>query len=466
MINLEKYLEIESDSKILDFKINEFPLWLIVRTKALYGLIISNENMDNPCIKTTSIWDISFKEKVLYIFYTLLKNPFFADKNNILIIGNVADNIKNNNVYFNKLYYKILENFNSILLEKSFKFSYRQPKKEKTLYIDLIEIISKLLGKGIILSKNEIRTINLFLKFLENKIKKLKLLISDNFFVNLKGFIYGSIKSYKIKKFLFSILLNKVNPKLLILECAHYFSHYPFILAAREKGVKIAEYQHGYIGDDHYAYNFHPKIKDKIKDFLPDYMLTWGKYWSNGINTPSKKLEIGNFLLEDMLKKVKTTNRYKKAILIISCAHYPDRYIQLGKNIKNNFPGYQLYFRPHPTEIYSVKEKYSELIKIGYKIDTGNLYTETLPNSEIIISLEKSTVLFEAMLYTNKVFWITERRNDNLPFYQVKSVKELVDYIDKIDKNDLKSSSLNEQLWEKDPIEKFRRFLEKEIYTK
>jgi len=69
------------------------------------------------------------------------------------------------------------------------------------------------------------------------------------------------------------------------------------------------------------------------------------------------------------------------------------------------------------------------------------------------------------MLYTNKVFWITEKINNKFPFYQVRSVKELVDYINKIDKNNLKPPLTN-QLWEKNPVEKFRKFLEKEIYRK
>lgn len=464
MINLEKYTQIEADDKILDFKINNVPLWLIMRIEVVFNLMFLNEKMENPHIKI-SIWDLSLKEKFNYIYYTLVKNPFFADKKDILIIGSVADNIKKNNIYFNKLYYKILENFsNSMLLEQSFKFSYRQPKREETLYLDLIYVISKLLAKGKMLSKNEIRTVNLFLEFLEKRVRYLNFLIDDNFLINLRDILHKAVRSYEIEKFLFSKLLKKINPKLLIIACAHYFSHYPLLLLAKEKGIKVAEYQHGYIGNDHFAYNFHPNIRDEVKKYLPDYMLTWGKYWSNNINTPAKKIEIGNFLLNDILKEVKV-DKHRKTILIVSGGKYPNEYVLLSKEIKKHFSGYELYFRPHPSEIPAIKERYSELVKIGYKIDTSNLYTETLPKSEIAISLERSTVLYEAMLYTNKVFWITEKKNNKFPFYQVSSVGELIDYINRINKNDLKLP-LNEQIWEKNPIEKFKEFLEKEIYGK
>lgn len=460
MINLEKYLQIESDDEILDFKIDNVPLWLIVRTRVIYNLMLLNEKMENSYIKISPI-NLSLKEKLNYIYYTLIKNPFLTGKKVILIIGSVRDNIKRDNFYFNHLYYKILENFNSVLLEQSFRFSYKQPKRENTLYIDLIYVISELLSKIKKLSKKEIKTVDLFLEFFENRVRDTNLLINDDFLTNLRDILYKAIKSYKIKKFLFLKLLKKIEPKLLIVQCAHYFSHYPLVLVAKEKGIKVAEYQHGYIGSDHYAYNFHPSVRNKVKKYLPDYMLTWGKYWSDNINTPAQKVEIGNFLLDDILRKSEKIGKGKRSILIVSSGKYPREYVLLGKEIKKHFLGYELYFRPHPSEVPAIKERYDELIKIGYKIDIDNLYTESLPRSEIVISLERSTVLYEAMLYTNKVFLITEKKDNKFPFYQVNSVKELKDYIDKI--NNLETS-VDEQIWEKNPVEKFKKFLEKEIF--
>jgi hypothetical protein len=36
-----------------------------------------------------------------------------------------------------------------------------------------------------------------------------------------------------------------------------------------------------------------------IKEYLPDYFLTFGKFWSDNIRTPSEKVEIGFPYLEE-----------------------------------------------------------------------------------------------------------------------------------------------------------------------
>src|SRR3546814_12540747 len=69
---------------------------------------------------------------------------------------------------------------------------------------------------------------------------------------------------------------------------------YPYTTLFRSAGIPVAEFQHGYIGHDHYAYNYADSVADSgYRDGLPDYLLTFGQYWADSVRTPSEKVVIG-----------------------------------------------------------------------------------------------------------------------------------------------------------------------------
>lgn len=68
-----------------------------------------------------------------------------------------------------------------------------------------------------------------------------------------------------------------------------------------------------------------------------------------------------------------------------------------------NDGNYNVSIRPHPSEYADLKNRYSYLTEKGISIDTDSLY-DSLSNSEFIVSIEHTTVLFEAILYTKKIY--------------------------------------------------------------
>lgn len=80
--------------------------------------------------------------------------------------------------------------------------------------------------------------------------------------------------------------------RLFIMVGGAYPFSYPINLILKNKGIKTADIQHGYITRSNLMYNYSEGIvqhPDVIKG-LPDYFLTYGDYWNTQFNCPSKNI--------------------------------------------------------------------------------------------------------------------------------------------------------------------------------
>ncbi|MCS6956144.1 MAG: hypothetical protein NZM44_07305, partial [Candidatus Calescibacterium sp.] len=236
-------------------------------------------------------------------------------------------------------------------------------------------------------------------------------------------------------------------PNMAIIEDAHYGNSSNLIRICKLHKIKVAEFQHGYIGKNHLAYNWNESIKPFVKDFLPDYMLFWGKYWADNCNIPGIKKEIG---FPYIIKKKKSLEETEKSILIliISSGSIPEEYIKLAKFIKSKIKNDRLFFRPHPVERKFVNQIYTEIINDGWIIDENNLH-ETLSKTIFCVSLEMTTVLFEALLFCSQVILIKSKASEiyidnNLPFTIVNDFEELNEKLSKKDKININPCSYND----------------------
>jgi len=408
---------LESDGKILNFRFttSQIPMYLFVRFMLIQSLINKEFNLSNPHVKSNNK---STKEILKYIYHTLKSNLFFAPKKDIYIFSSGIVNKFENKKYTNRLYDEFYQLFKdkTQIIESSVKLSYLLPKKEKIYFRDLIDIMIILCSKTVKLKKDDVDTIDNFIKYLRNK----NLFdVDDVIFNDIKQTLIKLRKRMSISFWMYSQFLKIKKPKLVIVEDAHYLGQIPLITAAKSLGITTSEYQHGYIGLAHPAYNYHENIQSSIKEFLPEYLLTHGEYWSSVIRVPSQKCSIG---LVDLIKKTKyiITNKEKtNQILFISGGTV---FQELNELIENSFEilnklGFKLILRPHPSEIPAVKKRYSNLIEKGVIIDTSNLY-ETFSKVDIVIGMEASTVLFEAIYFTKKIYLMNTKYTQ---FYEPKN---------------------------------------------
>ena len=441
---------IDEDLSVYKFRIKQIPIWLTIRFFLAEQLHKREYNTTDYYQKGT-FETLPLKKKIKYLIYSLLRNPFVASPKEIAIFSNSRYAIKDDKYTFNYLYCDIVKKYPTNLIEKSYYYSYGLPRLEHNLYFfDFVNFLRKQLGKLIKLNEKEIGTINDFLNYLNNKygIEFLD-----------PNFIKYIAKSIKAKFIIYKLLLKKINPKVLILENAHYGWEIPLIIIARKLNIPILEYQHGYIGVDHIAYNYPNKIFHIIKSFLPDYFLTWGVYWSNNIKTPSNIVVIGHFYLWRTYQEIKNIKK-ERIILVASSGTVPNLYNEFVPIMKKLLKNYQIVFKPHPLELPVVKTRYENLIRNGIKILLNiNVYKEILPKIEGMLSFERTTLLFESIQYNAKPILIDPfnlYKHLNLPFLTI-DIKEISKIAILLNSYQYKTEKA--YIWAPNPLKNFSNFL-------
>ena len=181
-----------------------------------------------------------------------------------------------NGKYLNRLYddFSNLFKNQTQILESSVKLSYLVPKKEKIYFRDLIDILIIVSSKISKIQSRDIETIEKFIVYLKHT-----QLFDDNAssLNEIKITLIKIAKRINFSLWLYEQFLKIKKPKLIIVEDGHYLGYITILLAAKKLGIKTAEYQHGYMGLAHPAYNYHTNIFKDIQPFLPEYLLTHGE---------------------------------------------------------------------------------------------------------------------------------------------------------------------------------------------
>ncbi len=192
-------------------------------------------------------------------------------------------------------------------------------------------------------------------------------------------------------------LLDRVRPRLLLVEDASYGGYAHLVRWARERGIAVAEYQHGYIGNNHEAYNYAPALlAGAYRANLPDHFLSYGPHWSAQINLPAEMVQIGNPHLTEQCRGLART-RHERAVLFVSGAlDVPFYRRELPRIAAGLPPGVTLRFRPHPEERPIVQQRYGDLLaRHRIVVDTEPLAYQSVLDADLVIG-DASTLLFEA----------------------------------------------------------------------
>lgn len=401
-------LSLENDDKIWSFRDRlGFPLYLIVRFRLLQSMIDSAFNLSNPHVKGQVTIIGMFK----YLYHAVRYNIFLVKKSDVLIFSTGAVNVKNEGgIYYNRLYDAFVDNGEAAvsIIETSNKFGFSLPNKRKVFNKDLIDIIIYFLSVVMPKTKSNKKLSKEFSEYVIGLFPE-----TENYLY--KTILRGQVK-YSCGYFLYKMFFKIKKPKLIVLENGYYGNLAYIIKAARDLGIEVSEYQHGYIGLNHPAYNYDlESLPDDNLNYMPSYFLTHGDYWSKSCRLPGDKIVIGypdlvNRLKSFCLKEMDSNQN----VLVISGGTVPNKIIDFVMDYIELNSDRQVFLRPHPSERPEMHLRYQCLLDKGVQLDTDDLYT-SLSSFGVLVSFEVSTVLYESVNFTKQIYLA----NDNYAnFYE------------------------------------------------
>ncbi len=194
-------------------------------------------------------------------------------------------------------------------------------------------------------------------------------------------------------------LLDRVAPQLLVLQQAAYGERSMFVSAAHERGITVAEPQHGWLGAAHGAYNFGAAASDpRLRPTLPDALLTFGRFWSESVTVPFDTVEVGRPGLEDAGAAVLPVAERPQEVVVVSTVVDPDEVAAFVLRLRDTLPpGWLLRFRPHPKERAVVAHRYPSLAgaeRIAFDLEPDPYVS--FGRARVLVSAT-STSLYEAL---------------------------------------------------------------------
>jgi hypothetical protein len=401
--------KLESDEEITGFREprSKLLLWPFVRHRLLFHLMFTQRNfteVGQGNISTTRDW-------LKTCVFMLTNNPVFLlfRTRKILIFSGGISNIKKDGRYMNRLgdYFFQVSPQNTALLEDPLFNTYALPRAHNKVYANLfLRLLALIYGRVFGINKRELKeTLHKFFALIESKLQgeSFDAQFMDNLKLSMQSRVQRIASEYKLYKMFFRL----AKPVLILMEDAAYGSKAHIIKAAHDLGIEVGEYQHGFINATHLAYNYGSAVNSDstYSQYLPDYYLSYGKYWSDSINIPISKMDIGNPHLSESIAKL-NGKPLSNRMLVLGGGADPEPLIELILLLAGRFGDrYDIVFRPHPLEWPKVSTTYSRLIEKKVKIDvSSDMYLSILEASVIIGEL--STAIFEAKAFDKKVYII------------------------------------------------------------
>lgn len=258
-------------------------------------------------------------------------------------------------------------------------------------------------------------------------------------------------------------LMRRVQPHLLIGSAGCYGAHAPLLAAARDLGIVTAEYQHGAISAGHDAYNFAPAVfaSDAYRRTLPQYLLTYGRWWSAQVTAPVACVALGSPVRSAKLEHRAPPRLGPHTVLILADGIEFDLYLNLAQEIASAIgdTGLEVALRPHPLERSSVRQRHGERAG-NVRIDTASDIYASFGQAHTIVS-EVSTGLFEAVGLVERIILLNTAKARFAypihPFASANSPQEIIELIR--EGTGARPRVPIEALWAPDWKSSYKRFL-------
>jgi len=411
------------------------PYWLVVRwplCRMLEDKLTGSYTLENE--------PKPYRKVPLWLFQSVMRNPFRAKSkaSDILIVGTAIGNYSIDGVYVNRLvdYFARCYPDRTTITERSNKFEYYFPRSYPRVYChDSLTLAGDFLGR---ISKPAPKDSRRIAEFVEGVRKCFDFVLDGSQSKILTRILEKSVLGDSASLVVYLSLLEKLKPRLLLVEDGCYGGLSTLIVAARGRGILVAEHQHGLISWNHEAYNYHPAVHKKLARFLPGVFLSWGSWWGKQMSVPCEVRVVGNPHLSEsigptMKSDDRTTCGAKRVFLFISGSMNPSRYEAFLLSLSSALDeDYRIVFRPHPRERGRIDADYPSLAASDrVEIDSNlNLY-DSLAEADAVGG-DMSTGTVEALAFGIPVYLLdSENTRRHLPqgFRYVSTGAELAEIL-------------------------------------
>jgi hypothetical protein len=398
--------------------------------------------------------------QIAYLARTLSKVPrsMTPRESQVLIFGSGAANIETPRGYHNRLVDHLARAANALVFEDSYAQKYLSPRTLRgVLYHDPIRALAAIGSRFRALPKRDADVIGDLMRCASSYFKEL---LQPADIATLTGTLVQVARRMPFWHSLYQRILEKTQPRVLLIEDACYGMNTHLIAWAHTRGIVTAEYQHGQTYAQHPAYRMSAALHttEWVK-FLPQHYLAWGEYWLRPLRLPIKGHVIGFPDLTERGRALKGVFERTQLLFVSSgmdLAVYQSILEQLGAAGRGRL---RLLFRPHPIERGGAQEKYSELLcRYGWELDADLDPYTSFAKSALVIG-DVSTAMFEALEFSCAVVLIDAPLTRELMPEEVFSFASRFDDLDALLAAGQKAVAAREKLWEDDWEDRFRRFL-------
>lgn len=351
----------------------------------------------------------------------------------------------------------------SQVVELSKRWAYARPRAHPDVSTqhDWIALQARLVARWRRLDDGELRAIDRYLELLRGAFGDT---LKPIHFQHMRRALQVSAASATAWHSGYQRFFDRRRPRLLQINAASYGGMWAYVVRwARAAGIPVAEFQHGYIGLDHYAYNYAPALAgSSYAQGLPDYLLTFGQYWADSVRTPSQTIVIGSPRMGDHARATPPLGA-APYVLLASTGVGAEFYLAVVQGLLRVLPaGFQVRFRPHPGERQVAAANYAALLADDrIVLDVEPDVYRSIAGAALVVG-DISTLMFEAIglgVPTRVIDCDIARRRMPASIFRFLDYAEVPALLVRCEPYGERDEALRAHVWAPDWRERYRAFV-------
>jgi hypothetical protein len=419
--------------ELLKFRAGAVPYWGLIRLLLLLRLVDRIRAEDSAGDLYLKGRSFSALTSLRYVVSSLWRSPMRHSDQEILMLCSGVNWNQENGKFFNTradYFARELGDHRTLLIEGASELHYSWPRATGPVtFKGGLTVPAAIRAKFGSLGAQEKADLSAFMKLLESVIGNA---LTAQDYALMEQRLNRDILRSKAYYAISSRMLDRLQPRLILMENAHFGFDIEIIVAARERGITTAEYQHGAVNPTCPFHTFHPHLLAAgYASCLPDFFLSYGDFWNPFLATSARIVTVGNPHIASRRAAAARVELRRNSIYFLSSANSPGIYVEKMREMVA--AGFSVVFRPHPIERPLLSQRYGNFFaEAGIALDLESDFYGQLCIHEVVLGDGRSTSMFEAFALASGRVYVMEMNEEltsALPNHKflpvVRSIREL-----------------------------------------